>query len=57
MLRNIHLYFYMLLNSSIETDLQFSICTLLLDSSDVLFLAVAFLLNSDHPGGGCLNDV
>ena len=50
-------YFYILLNSSVETDLQFLICKLSLLSGDVLFLEMAFLLDSDHPGGGCLNDV
>ena len=57
MLQNIYLYFYMLLNSSMKTDSQFLIFKLSLLSSAVLFLEMAFLLNSDHLGGGCLNDV
>ena len=47
----------MLLNSSVETDLQFLIIKVSLLSSMVLILEMAFLLNSDHPKGGCLNVV
>ena len=57
MLQNIYLYFYMLLNSSVETDLQLLIVKLSLLSSVALFFEMAFLLNSDHLGGGCLKDV
>ena len=42
MLQNIYLYFYMLLNSSVETDLQFLIVKLSLLSSVVLFFEMAF---------------
>ena len=43
MLQNICLYFYMLLNSSVDTDLQFLIVKLSLLSSMVLFLEMAFV--------------
>ena len=58
MLHNFLFYFYMLLNSSGEMDLQSLTLkpTLLMGSTgNVLFLQMAFFLNSDHPGGGCLN--
>ena len=37
--------------------IKFLICKLSLLSSNVLFFDMAFLLNSDHPEGGCLKDV
>ena len=57
MSQNIYFYFYMLLNSSVETDLQFLIVKLSLLSSEVFFVEMALLLNSDHLVGGCLKDV
>ena len=60
MLQKFSFYFYILLNSSGEMDLQsltFKILLLIGSTGNVFFLQKAFFLNSDHPGGDCLNVV
>ena len=60
MLQKFLFYFYILLNSSGEMDLQsltFKASLLMGSTGNVLFLQMAFFLNSDHPGRGCLNEV